>query len=118
MKFAVAALVATASAIQIRSEEGKCKAPKPLVDAMFKQIDTNSNGQISEEELFTAARFIAKAYDYTPTKADKQWVENKAKKFAGEGGPTDSMNEKEFGGFATAFARRFGLCKKICIMPE
>lgn len=118
MKFAVAALVATTSAIQIRSEEGKCKVPKPLIAAMFKQTDANGNGQVGEKELIAALKFTAKAYDYTPTEADIKWVEGAAEKWAGKGGPKDSMSEKEFGGFVTAFTNHFGLCGDVCIGPK
>lgn len=85
---------------------------------MFKEVDSNGNGQVGEKELIAALKFTAKAYDYTPTEADIKWVEGAAEKFAGKGGPKDSMSEAEFGGFVTAFTNHFGLCGDVCVGPE
>ena len=85
---------------------------------MFKQTDANGNGQVGEKELVAALKFTAKAYDYTPTDADIKWVEGAAEKFAGKGGPKDSMGEKEFGGFVNAFTNHFKLCGDVCVGPK
>ena len=44
MKFAVAALVATTSAIQLRAKAQGCEVPQVLADELFDMIDTNNNG--------------------------------------------------------------------------
>ena len=117
MKFAVAALVATTSAIQIRNQDGGCTVPQLLVDTIFKEVDTNNNGQISINELAKGAEFAAKAYDHKITDADKQWVGETFKADAGEGGPKDSLNKDEFDQFINKFTNHFGLCGSICVMP-
>ena len=53
MKFALFALVATASAIQIREEGKKCVSNKES-NQVFEAIDTNNDGQVSAKELKTA----------------------------------------------------------------
>ena len=53
MKFALIALVATASAIQVREEGKKCVSNKES-NQVFDAIDTNHNGQVSKKELKTA----------------------------------------------------------------
>ena len=53
MKFALIALVASATAIQIRAEGKKCVSNKES-NQVFDAIDTNHNGQVSKKELKTA----------------------------------------------------------------
>ena len=74
MKFAATALVASASAIQIRSQAAGC-VDAQLAQAMFQQIDSNHNGQINQQELEAAGRWIARAYDLEIPQTAVQWLE-------------------------------------------
>jgi Ca2+-binding EF-hand superfamily protein len=109
MKFATAALIATAAAIKIKTKQGGC-VDGQMSDEIFKHIDTNNNGEINENELVTALKAFAKENDYHPTDADWKWVEEKAGNAAKADGKPDSMNPEEFNAFVNEFAEHFGLC--------
>jgi len=106
MKFAIIALVATASAVQV---EGTCVDWKES-KALFHAIDSNDNGQVGRKELKHALKAYAKSRDYTPTKKDWEWVERTAKKAAGK---DHTLSEKEFHRWVNHFARHFQIdgCK-------
>jgi hypothetical protein len=42
---------------------------------MFQQIDSNHNGQINQQELEAAGRWIARAYDLDIPQTAVQWLE-------------------------------------------
>tara|TARA_B110001450_G_C17503358_1_gene433309 strand:+ start:207 stop:521 length:315 start_codon:yes stop_codon:yes gene_type:complete len=50
MKFAIIALVATASAIRVTTQAGCAPIPQGETDGIFDQIDTNHNGFLSMSE--------------------------------------------------------------------
>lgn len=50
MKFAIIALVATASAIRVTAQAGCAPLPQGETDGIFGQIDTNHNGFLSMSE--------------------------------------------------------------------
>jgi len=82
MKFALIALVASAAAIRITAEEAPCVSMKQS-DAVFKQVDTNGDGQISKRELTRAVKAYLKQNDIHPTKAQVKAFAGAAKKEAG-----------------------------------
>jgi hypothetical protein len=82
---------------------------------MFQQIDSNHNGQINQQELEAAGRWIARAYDLDIPQTAVQWLEQQAVHYAGQGGPASSLNEQEFAGFANAVASHFHLCGVLCV---
>lgn len=108
MKFAIIALVAAASAITIR-QNGGC-VDSQMSDGIFKEIDTNHNGEVNKSELVTALKAFAKSQDYTPTDADWKWVAKHAKADAAKQGNKATMDPEEFNHFANQFAEHFGLC--------
>ena len=112
MKFALA-LVASASAIKLTEQAQGCKVPAFAAKWAFNHIDTNHNGQISEAEGKAALEWMHKNEGVDLTKDQLDWVENTAVKAAGAGGPKDSMNLKEFTGFANAVVNHFGLCDEL-----
>ena len=63
---------------------------------MFEETDRNNNGVVGGRELTKALRFTAKAYDYTPTEKDIEWVKSTAEKFAAENGKKKSLDKAEF----------------------
>ena len=73
MKFAVIALIASASAIKITAEAKGCVSPAEAKEG-FDHVDTNHNGQIDKAELVTALKAFAASQHYTPTAADWAWV--------------------------------------------
>ena len=68
MKFALFALVASAAAIRITAEDAPCVSMGQS-DEVFKQVDTNGNGQVSKKELTVAVKAYLKENDIHPTKA-------------------------------------------------
>ena len=50
MKFAIIALVATASAIRVTAQAGCAPLPQAETDGIFGEIDTNHNGFLSASE--------------------------------------------------------------------
>jgi len=96
MKFALVALVASAAAIQIRAEEAPCVSMKQS-NAVFKQVDTNGNGQISKKELTVAVKAYLKENDIHPTKAQVKAFAGAARK---EAGADHQLNPAEFNDLA------------------
>ena len=70
MKFATIALVATASAITLRTRVQDC-VNATAAGEIFDSIDSNHNDQISLEELKTALAYFAQGKNYTVTEKDK-----------------------------------------------
>ena len=93
MKFALIALVATASAIQVREEGGKCVTNKES-NQVFDAIDTNHNGQVSAKELRTAIeQQIKEGNMKAPTKAEVAAFKKAA---YADAGADKTLNQKEF----------------------
>ena len=92
MKFALIALVASAAAIRITAEEAPCVSMKQS-DAVFKEVDTNGDGQISKKELTIAVTNYLKAHNIHPTAGQ-------VAKFRGadmkDAGADHTLNPKEF----------------------
>lgn len=105
MKFATIALVASVSAIQIRSED--CHGTMAQTNAVFKEIDTNGNGQIDEKELKTALIALADHMHHKVTAEEAAWIEKTASAVAGS---DDQMNPAEFNKWGNMFVNHFGLC--------
>ena len=106
MKFAIIALVATASAVQV---EGTCVDWKES-KALFHAIDSNDNGQVGKHELVHALKAFARSRGYTPSKKDWAWVKKTATKDAGK---DHTLSQKEFHKWINQFARHFHIdgCK-------
>jgi len=77
-----------------------------LEDA-FNHVDTNGNGFISKKEFFTALRELTKAFEFNPTKADKQWA-----KEAWKSKSKKQVNEEVFANLTK------NLLEKFDISPE
>ena len=92
MKFALIALVASAAAIRITAEEAPCVCMKQS-DAVFKQVDTNGDGQISKKELTIAVTNYLKAHNIHPTAGQVAKFRGAAIKDAGA---DHTLNPKEF----------------------
>merc|ERR1719222_1119722 len=107
MKFAAIALVASASAIQIRG--GACVDPKEA-QAIFNAVDSNGNGEVGKTELVAALKAFAKSRSYKPTAADWAWVSKTA---YADAGADKTLNEAEFEKWVNQFAKKFQIdgCK-------
>merc|ERR1719263_1736004 len=101
MKFAAIALVASASAIQIRG--GPCVDAKEGA-AIFNAVDTSGNGQVDKKELVAALNAFAKSRNYKPTKADWAWV---AKTAYADAGADKTLSQAEFQKWVNQFAAHF-----------
>merc|ERR1712166_387397 len=107
MKFAAIALIATASAVEIRAE--KWCVDKKESHEIFAAIDTNHNGQIGKHELVHALKEFAHHEDHKITDKEWAWVKKTATKDAGK---DKHLNEKEFHKWINQFANHFHLCHK------
>jgi len=108
MKFAVAALIASTTAIQIRGEaQKKCLTPKET-DWAFGKLDADKNGSLDYAEIKTGLDYVAKEHNYTPTDADWAWVEKVGKKIDAK--TPGKVDKKEFFVFANAVAEHFDIC--------
>ena len=92
MKFALIALVASATAIKLSAEAAKCVS-NAQSNAVFKEIDTNGNGQVSKKELTIAVTAYLKQNDIHPTA-------EQVKQFTGaaiaDAGADHTLNPAEF----------------------
>jgi Ca2+-binding EF-hand superfamily protein len=107
MKFAVAALIASTSAIRIQAQ-GKGCVTKKLAAEGFKALDTNHNGSLSYEEIKVGLEELAKSLDHTVTKEEWEWIEKTGEKIDSK--TPGKVDEKEFHQFANAVFKHFGLC--------
>jgi len=97
MKFALIALVATASAIKIQKT---CPhVPMAESDGLFGEVDTNHNGSLSMSEVEAALKKFGAPKDAIPV------VMNKAKKDAGADAVLD---KKEFNKLVNQVTKKFG----------
>ena len=67
MKFAIAALLATTSAIRIGSQGKKGCVSKEMAREGFKALDTDDSGSLSYDEIKVGVEDLAKALDHTVT---------------------------------------------------
>ena len=74
MKFAIAALLATTSAIRIE-KGGKGCVTKRLAAEGFKALDTDDSGSLSYDEIKIGLGELAKALDHTVTADEWKWIE-------------------------------------------
>ena len=110
MKFAVAALIATTSAIRIRSE-GKGCLTKQMTNEGFKELDTNDNGSLSYDEIQVGLEELAKSLDHKITKEEWEWIEKTGEKIDAK--TPGKVNRKEFHVFANAVFEHFDLCSLV-----
>lgn len=82
MKFAIAAIIATTAAIQIRAPDQSKEVcvSKGLAREGFKALDTDDSGSLSYDEVQVGLEELAKSLDYHPTDADWAWIEATGKK--------------------------------------
>lgn len=99
MKF-LALIVSAVAAVRITSKEGP-------VEAIFNDVDTNNNGEISPRELRTALREYADEHHYTITRADRRWVRRAARRADADG--SHSLDLDEFRRFVRAFVRHYNI---------
>merc|ERR1711997_188782 len=95
MKYVFAILVIACALAAAKKCPSKAEAKE-----IFGHVDTNGNGEIDKDELVAALNELAKEHDYTPTKADWEWVKNTAEKINTNN--DDHFNQKEFRRFARA----------------
>ena len=108
MKFAVAALIATTSAIRIQDKKEKVCVTKELADEGFKAMDTDDSGVLSYGEIQVGLEELAKALNYTIKDADWAWVKKTGDKIDSK--TPGKVDEKEFYRFSNAVFRHFDLC--------
>ena len=116
MKFAIAALIACASAIKIQSSTKKSCVTKEMANEGFDQLDTNGNGSLDYDEIKTGIEELASQLDYTLTKEDKDWMV--ATGTAIDKKNPGKVNRKEFRKFARVTFKHFGLCAMIEELEE
>ena len=105
MKFAAIALVATASAIQLREQKGDACVSKADTDDAFAHIDKGGNGTINARELSAAIERMAKSQGLgPPPKEDLDWIIASYKRDAGE---DHVLNKHEFWEWSNQFAKHF-----------
>ena len=76
MKFATIALIASASAVQLKGNgkgSGDC-ITKNMASVAFQHIDTSGDGQIDKQELVTAISEFAREMNHTVTKTEWAWI--------------------------------------------
>ena len=111
MKFAIAALIACASAIKIQSSTKKSCVTKEMANEGFDQLDTNGNGSLDYDEIKTGVQELADQMDYTPTEEDWDWII--ATGTAIDKKTPGKVDRKEFRQFSRAVFKHFGLCAMI-----
>ena len=115
MKKASIALLAGASAIQIREEAQFVCIPISESDEIFKHIDTNHNHKLGPPELYGAIRHWAEVTHRNLTEANVHWIEEHAAHDAATNGHDATMDHKEFWMFINQFVKYFkikGACRE------
>jgi len=107
MKFAVACLLATASAVRIEKHERKCLTWKQTKEG-FHELDTNHDGSLSYDEIKVGLEELAKSLDHTITDSEWAWIKTEGEKI--DSATPGKVDEKEFHECANALFRHFGLC--------
>ena len=108
MKFAIAALLATTSAIRIGSEGKKGCVSWKLAKKGFEALDTDDSGSLSPDEIKVGIEELAKSQDRTITDKEWKWLEETGEKIDSK--TPGSVDEEEFLIFANAVFKHFDLC--------
>jgi Ca2+-binding EF-hand superfamily protein len=109
MKFAIAALLATTSAIRITADaQGKRCVTKKLAHEGFKALDTDDSGSLSNDELKVGVEELAKSLHHVITADEWEWIKETGEKIDSK--TPGKVDEKEFHEFANAVFRHFDLC--------
>merc|ERR1711990_674979 len=115
MKFAVAALLVSASAIRINKGKrgpGPCITPEDT-NEVYADLDTNGNGSLNVEEVKDGLEQLAKSYNYTITADDWKWLEATGERIDKKNEGT--ISKHEFWRFSNAVARHFHICPEQCV---
>ena len=102
MKFALIALVASATAIKLRAEPAPCVSMKQS-DEVFKMVDTNGDGQIERKELRSAIVGYLKSHPRAAAEAEKLTkddVKHLKEMVYDAAGDDHKLNPVEFNGLA------------------
>ena len=95
MKFvAIAALLATASAVKISSLNKSSQPEPPTWEQVLKELDADASGTVSWDELSDFFKKIAKEHDYKLTKEDLEQAKEIFKMIDTDG--SDDIDKKEF----------------------
>jgi Ca2+-binding EF-hand superfamily protein len=108
MKFAIAALLASTSAIRIGTQ-GKGCVSKGFAAEGFAALDTDHSGSLSYDEIGTGLEELAKALDHKITAEEWAWLKATGEKIDSK--TPGSVDEKEFFLFANAVFKHFDLCE-------
>ena len=108
MKFAVAALIATTSAIRIQDKKEKVCVTKELANEGFKAMDTDDSGVLSYGEIQVGLEELAKALNYTIKDADWAWVKKTGDKIDSK--TPGKVDHDEFHKFANAVFKHWDIC--------
>ena len=112
MKFVIAALIASSSAIRIGSlatdDKHKGCISHEMAKEGFKDLDTNHNGSLSYEEIKVGIETIGEKTNHVITKKEWEWIEATGKKIDSK--TPGKVDEHEFWEFANAIFHHFGLC--------
>ena len=101
MKFALIALVATVASIRL-SEAGPHKCVSAAQSgAVFKEVDTNGNGQVSKKELTIAVTGYLQKHNLHPTDAQ---VAEFTKAAESDAGADHTLSPAEFNELANQVA--------------
>ena len=115
MKFVIAALIASSSAIRIGSlatdDKHKGCISHEMAKEGFKDLDTNHNGSLSYEEIKVGIETIAEKTNHVITKKEWEWIEATGKKIDSK--TPGKVDEKEFWEFINAIFDHFDLCKGL-----
>jgi len=111
MKFAIAALLATTSAIRIGSEGKKGCVSWKLAKKGFEALDTDDSGSLSPDEIKVGIEELAKSQDRTITDKEWKWLEETGEKIDSK--TPGKVDLKEFHTFANAVFKHFELCHLV-----
>jgi len=106
MKFAVAALLATTSAITI-NKQGGCVS-KRLANQGFDALDTDKSKWLSYDEIKVGVEELAKSLNHTLSADEWKWIEETGEKIDSKN--PGHVNRREFREFANAVFEHFDLC--------
>ena len=74
MKFAVAALITSTSAIRINNKEAQCVSHR-LAREGFSALDTNHNGSLSYDEIQVGVQELAHSLNHTISADEWAWIQ-------------------------------------------
>jgi hypothetical protein len=109
MKFAIAALLATTSAIRITADfQGKGCVDPNFAALGFKAMDTNNSGSLSYDEIKVGVEELAKDQGHVITADEWKWIEETGEKIDSK--TPGKVDEEEFWLFANALFEHLDLC--------